>query len=298
MKILITLHLAYIDQWHEIKNKLHLIPVNFDLSVTLIEEINDLCKLSLIEQDINNSFPDASIYRIENRGADLGGFFYSISRELEKNKNYDIVIKLHTKKDNIWRNKLFNDLLPSAAVFARVIDQFNEDDSMGMYGSYLYPYDYYNIKYVLHYCRVMGLSINTSWDKYKHNHHLSDEVPLRSLIDHSLSRGSIDDRPDIDEAAFLDKHASLDSQFNEEHRQWFIENGLFAKLPYYPGTMYWIRFEVLKNLQRVIDLEKLFYELEIGYEDDGKIQKITHAWERLIPMYAQLTGFSVWQSNS
>lgn len=296
MKLLIALHLVYLDQWDDIKSRLLSVPVDFDLHVTVVEQISDVNLLSYIENDIHSNFKSASIFRVNNKGADLGGFFYVMSELMKANREYDLVIKIHTKGDSQWRNKLLMDILPESRAFTKIINQFSNDDSMGMYGSYLYPYDYYNINHVLFYCKKLALPVNTGWAIYKNRNKLFDVNNIAELIKHSLVNQKFEDRPDIDVEGYLTRHATLDHQFNEENRDWFIDNGFYTKLPYYPGTMYWIKFDIIFKLNKVMKLEDLYQDFEDGYESDCHSQKVTHAWERLLPIYAQMIGYSVWQA--
>ena len=51
-----------------------------------------------------------SIIRMKNRGFDIGGFFYGLQDAKQKNHQHDIAIKIHTKTDRIWRNRLLKTL--------------------------------------------------------------------------------------------------------------------------------------------------------------------------------------------
>lgn len=90
--ILVHLHIYYPHLYDELKNcVLNIKPQQFDLFVTMIEEHEEIIS------DIKNTFPNAKIEIVENRGYDVGPLIHVLNQvNLD---NYDYVVKLHTKSN-------------------------------------------------------------------------------------------------------------------------------------------------------------------------------------------------------
>lgn len=101
--ITIVLHIYYTEIWEYYKNKLASLDTKFDLYITLCDEVEDISK------DILKLFPTANIKKYKNKGQDIGPFLLTI-KDI-RHKDYDYLIKLHTKRDDKWRNTLVNPLI-------------------------------------------------------------------------------------------------------------------------------------------------------------------------------------------
>ena len=142
-KIAIVLHVYYEDSWLYFKNKLKNLNINFDLHITLCQEHPNK---SYLLYEIQKSFPTAQIYEYENRGQDIGPFLKTFSAL--RNKNYDFLIKLHTKKSahydaqrgKAWRESLVMSLIKSDSTIKKNI-YFLESSSFKMCGSKEYLMD-------------------------------------------------------------------------------------------------------------------------------------------------------------
>ncbi len=92
---------------------------NYDIFLEITKDFPLFFRLDLyfsvhnkeILQKIKNIFPKSHVVIVENRGMDIGGFF-NILHYMKNNKlcNYDIYIKIHTKTDKKWRDKMFRPL--------------------------------------------------------------------------------------------------------------------------------------------------------------------------------------------
>ncbi|CAJ1392564.1 unnamed protein product [Effrenium voratum] len=61
---------------------------------------------------------------LENRGADLGQFFQQVLRE--PMDQYEAVLKIHTKKLELWRNYILENLCASPAVVKRALEALKD----------------------------------------------------------------------------------------------------------------------------------------------------------------------------
>ena len=75
--------------WKHYEGKLQSLATEFDLYITLCDEVEDISK------DILKSFPTANIKKYKNKGQDIGPFLLTI-KDI-RHKDYDYLIKLHTK---------------------------------------------------------------------------------------------------------------------------------------------------------------------------------------------------------
>lgn len=141
MKLAIIIHLYYIDLWDEFSSKLKNLTQNFDLYVTLCENNEDI--INKIKKD----FINANIVVVENKGLDIRPFLLILNNIISSNKEYNYIIKLHTKKSlhqnpsfgQHWRNTLVNSLIGSAKQLDYIINKLeNTDYKMATSSSYMY----------------------------------------------------------------------------------------------------------------------------------------------------------------
>lgn len=136
-KIAVFCHLYYTDLWQELRTHLKDIGFKFDLYVTIGTDSLDA------ERNILMSYPNAKVYKIENRGADFGGFFTCLNNVFDMSLNYDWILKIHGKKSmlvnerkgSIWRKNLYQSLITHADI--KIEDRIN-DSSVGMIGDSRY----------------------------------------------------------------------------------------------------------------------------------------------------------------
>lgn len=91
MQVLIIVHIFYPDVWPEIADGLGQLGRPFDLCVTCVRDEAEIAAM------VHERFPRAKVEVVDNCGFDMGPFFHVLnSVELD---DYDIVVKLHTKRD-------------------------------------------------------------------------------------------------------------------------------------------------------------------------------------------------------
>lgn len=140
MKICVCLHLYYWEMIPEMKRYLDSIP-EYDLYITTSDENRAR------EQDIRDAFGNAAIIYTDNIGFDV----YPFVRFLEEVnlERYDLVYKIHTKKDipieyslngydlkeGKWRYYLLDSILGSTEKVMQTVNAFERDSRLGMMGS-------------------------------------------------------------------------------------------------------------------------------------------------------------------
>ncbi|MGN0596113.1 MAG: rhamnan synthesis F family protein [Ruminiclostridium sp.] len=139
-KILVILHLFYMESWKEIKEYLkNLEPYNFDLIVTYTAEKEDRGVLA----DILSYKPEAILKKCRNLGYDVGAFTEVLS-EIDTD-SYDIIFKLQSKgvkrpkiyiygnyfKRRDWFLNLFEGCIGAFSVH-KTVDKLINDKSAGL----------------------------------------------------------------------------------------------------------------------------------------------------------------------
>ena len=141
-RVAIIVHVFYIDLWEELSSCIRNI-VNVaneaGVFITISEVISEGDELRIRE-----TFPNADIKRLPNKGFDIGPFFEVLGRiDLD---SYDYVVKLHTKRNrfgivnflplfgNQWR-KLLLGFCNSIGNVRRTFSIFEKAPGVGMIGS-------------------------------------------------------------------------------------------------------------------------------------------------------------------
>jgi len=118
-KICVILHLYYIDLWGYFLPYLKIIDTEIDLYVTITDGHSG--SFTDIHDAVISEFPQAYIYSLPNRGMDVAPFLYVMNQIFLNKVNYDVMIKLHSKKSlahsfelgERWRNQLTDALIGS-----------------------------------------------------------------------------------------------------------------------------------------------------------------------------------------
>lgn len=139
--IAVFVHLYYVDLWPEIKNQLLNIFVNFDLYITVSDNLNKI-EYTKILNDIHNFYPRAQVIKVKNKGLDIGAFFDALNLVFSLNKSYNYFLKIHTKKSihvdptigENHRKHTYDNLLGSPLNFISILEKLKEG-SIGMIGA-------------------------------------------------------------------------------------------------------------------------------------------------------------------
>lgn len=130
----VIVHCYYFDVWEkEILPNLLKIGLDFDLYLTLPDDDNyDLHKSKII-----SIFSSAKIFKVGNRGADIWPFIFVLQKI---NRNYDFLLKLHTKKSlstnpsfSVYYRNHFYKILCENSSF--ILNCFNSNKNIGILSS-------------------------------------------------------------------------------------------------------------------------------------------------------------------
>jgi hypothetical protein len=164
-----------------------------------------------------------------------------------------------------------------------------------MVGSYFFPFDYFNVKFVVEYLDRIGINYNRTWEQYRKKYPETAGYSLDEVIRHCATHGNNKDRPLIDLEYYEEKISKADElrQVTKLQLQQMRSDGILVGPPYYPGTCFWIRGSLLCNLFNGLNPDTVISELESGAVKDDVFQTRTHAWERLFTIIAICKGFKL-----
>lgn len=232
-KVAVLCHLYYIDLWKEFRNYLKNIEIPFDLYVNLVEGSSSYPQLIKIKKNIERLYPAATVIISDNRGLDIGGTLTLINFIIEKKIDYDLFLKIHSKKSfqsttktvgKRWRHELLNSLLGSPFIVNGILTLFKENGKLGMVGSKTW-----HIKAVDNFYFAVGA--NESGIKY-----LCNQFNIREVV---------------------------------------------TSLEFIGGTMFWIDAKIVINKLKLLNLNIIINNLEVGYFRDNQESTRTHSMERV-----------------
>ena len=207
--ILCIFHIGNYDVFLKMKKYVDILMNNqsnkytVDLFINIVDHNNswkleqgDLPIYDYINQ-LKTEYPIANILVSENYGFDIGSFFNILDIVQKNNKEYDYVLKIHTKTNDNMRNKLLEPILSSPTRIYEILDYLKNNNDIGCIGSKK--------------CYCM------------------DSI--------------------------------MDEKCNESHLK-MLQNIYFdrtySKLPFITGTMFWMRFSILRNVFMKHNLSNIY----------------------------------------
>jgi lipopolysaccharide biosynthesis protein len=131
-KIALLAHIFYADLVDEIIEYAKNIDQDFDILITCVAD-----SYQMVSKRFNEEFPNClvDIKVVENHGRDIGPF---LCNHVDSYYRYDYICKIHSKKSlhaggiNNWRGFLYERLLGSKEQVNSIIEQFENDESLGI----------------------------------------------------------------------------------------------------------------------------------------------------------------------
>ncbi|MXQ72984.1 hypothetical protein GSF08_03420 [Clostridiaceae bacterium DONG20-135] len=139
-RILIQIHVYFIDILDEIIQSLNFMPFSYDLWISTDSEKKKAIiesKIELIDHCLQYK---VDVY--ENRGRDVLPFLKQVGSFIE---NYDYICHLHTKKSetvewgDAWRHHLYQNLFGSTQHLCELFSRMEEDEHLGLVMPEVYP---------------------------------------------------------------------------------------------------------------------------------------------------------------
>ncbi len=118
-ELAVVVHLYYPEAWPAIQRRLAYINFAFDLYVSVPAQHQTFTEV------IRQSFPDATVYVVPNRGRDVLPFLKLMHIILQR-QHYSYVLKLHSKKSthrtdgSVWFDTILSNLLPGREILSKL----------------------------------------------------------------------------------------------------------------------------------------------------------------------------------
>lgn len=284
----IFIHLGNSYLWEDLNYYLLRIDKNnFHLFINIMN-IDDEIRQQIIE-----SYPDSTIFNFINKGCDIGPFLLFLDYLKKNNLKYDWIMKLHSKTNDNWRNRMFESLIPNDFdnFYKKIINEKNN-----FYCSYDFIYDYFNIKYDVEYSNLFNLNLIYDWKKAEEKYpELKNMTPVEKNIYNNNKQLDKDLLPHIDCELF-------NHLFGDYKKQENIVNGKDkfyilkilknlnnnSKLNYAPGTCFIAKYNVFEEYFKNLNIKDIYDKLEEGKPDDNIIQSRTHSLERVLCFLFQI----------
>lgn len=278
----VFLHMGNINMWSEILPYLRRISVPYQLYINYIKDMPDN------KEEVMKSFKNVVFFYSENKGTDIGPFFLFMDYLRENKITHKWITKIHTKTDNEWRNHMYNALFPDpySSLSKNLIDKTH------IYGSYTYAYDYAQLYWDLKHFDMLGVKVNTKWNKFIEKHPETKDMTAYERNLYIIMNNMLTD-PDIPYID-LELYTQL---FGEPQKEQtlvptpfkFTKGMLFltkltSRAKYIPGTCFIFRHDIMENKFKNISYKEIYDNLETGKPNDMEIISKTHSWERVLPM--------------
>ena len=131
-KIAVICHVNYLDYWKQIAEKIRNIPLKYHVFATITDVNSSAASKAMLKE-----FPEATIRVFPDRGRDVAPFIKLLPEIIAK--GYEIVCKIHTKKDclehgDAWRQLMLNCTLGTRDLVTSILNRFAGDPYLGMVG--------------------------------------------------------------------------------------------------------------------------------------------------------------------
>jgi len=298
--VAVALHLADHAMWKEflpcIENTAN-VASSMQLYVTLVRGYKYTDReLTATQRQIQRDFPGAVVLVVNNFGMDIAGFLAVLQKMIQIGATHQAVLKLHSKSNKEWRNKLLSAMCSNQATVLHVLERFQRDASAGIIGTNDYCW-----------------FIDTN-DKDKITNHFAPRFNLNVSFYEIWDSKNIDSIP-FDPHYYMKNKQNVDIKAAFEHTDWPVaglhahwkahghrEHRIFSKdvidvyrtsnFPkFIAGSVFWVNVQPLLNFFQVHDIQKELEYLknEVGYVSDvshgahGLVMdsKFTHCWERM-----------------
>lgn len=135
LRVVAVAHIYYPEMTDEILDRFETLPPGWDLVVTTPETQ----RAAAIREVLDRRGVKGEVRLVDNRGRDISAFYVGC-RDLIEGDDYDLIVKLHSKKSpqdaagvgDFFKRHLFENLLASPGYTANVLRLFQHHVSLGM----------------------------------------------------------------------------------------------------------------------------------------------------------------------
>jgi len=220
---------------------------------TLNNKSGDLVTPKNIKLDLDlPSIGDIFVEKFDNFGADIGNFIHQLKRVDGSDKTYDVVLKMHTKGDNTWRERGIESLCGTPEQVLSILDHYQSDPLLDM-------------------INPLGTTFGP-------------DTLTTDIYPHITRKYNVETET---YAAAFDQ--DLKDKMKDLHRALFPSEKILAdsEMAIVAGSMFWIRYSALHVPNLVDSLPIISNNMTAGYIENGASE---HALERLFPTEVIVRG--------
>ena len=258
----------------------------------LINSIHDDCEYTLLSP---------------NNGADIGGFLRLIKHALEINLDTDYVFFVHTKTNEQWLDELIDPLISD---IDKIVNYMDNNQHVGLVGSNNHvelwlKNSHPNFFHVEHILKKFGIDVN-NYMRIKNNKDL--HIPTMIRLNSEFKK-KVYSSLDLEPMTKNGKIDLLEMKINVRKINKFIVSNIYLtnlckyknndisnNFYFIGGTIFIIRWDILKNYFKNVNMDELIDELPYGKVSDvgtfiyGDDSQLPHAWERVFCMLVKLSS--------
>lgn len=241
---------------------------------------------------------------VPNKGADIFPFLLVIDQAIKEKKEYITILKLHAKKSSDeWLRVMLNDLTSSTEWIEWFLDCHLIRNDIGMIVPLCDTLDYINFPMLMQLLTRSGIFPKPYYEKYKSFQEIHKEYEQDSKhIKVSFPPPSNQFRKNN---LLMDAHIAWHYQRNplgmsnfNHHTFMFLQEkpyhtGMTQQIYTTSGSMFWMNFNVCKQLNERFPIHVIENEFEETIIKDNLWNKKTHAWERFFGAYTSLQGYTI-----
>jgi len=220
-----------------------------DVYVSLLDaKQNETMSISpeSISSDLKSLYSIRSVYvnRFENQGADIGQFLQQLKLIHESNRKYDLILKMHTKGDRVWRERGIESLCGTPEQVHSIVGHFQNDPTLDM-------------------INPLGTTFGP-------------QTNVSNIYPYITRKYNVKEETTFD-AAF---DSSMKKKMQKVHHILFPTQKVIpeTQMAIVAGSMFWIRASALNIPTLTTALPKFLPNMTKGYTENGAIE---HILERL-----------------
>lgn len=238
----------------------------------------------LLFEILPHELKNAKILIFENQGMDIGPFLKAIPN---LDKSFDYVLKLHTKSNDTWRNKLLHDISSDiiSAYFA-LKTLFEKKVGLMCSNDVLREYQGENKNTIFKFFETeFDIDVSSYYDQTKKN-------VQNEKLDSHFYRNYHSDLKEIIPESRIDEDARYhwENSGKFEHCRIPNESCIIKKktktLYFVAGTIFFVHKDILEHMQNHMNLNNIVEDMECNYVTNEN-ETIVHSWEYIFSFYSK-----------
>lgn len=233
--------------------------IKLDVHVSLITSNSKDSDYKKIDKDLRsiNGVDYWNIIQVENRGGDVGQFLLQLQVVQKANKAYSRILKLHTKSDPVWRDRMTESLCGNPEQVISIWNEFNNIPTLGIIAP-------------------MGTTFSPNTN--------SEQIMPHIRRKYNWVRPGTEPTNAFDPITII--------KLKEAYKHVYEKNGELNEkhIVIVAGTAFWIKFEAIQAKEIVKALPWLQEGMSKGYKANFGME---HIFERLVPTVVKAHGMMI-----